>query len=224
MTIGHLVYDVMPSNRRARTDRQKQQRHALLLDAAWTIFQSNTYDTLTIANVAAQAGLAKGTVYLYFATKEELFLAVLHHQLATWFDAVDALLHSASQPCTPAQVASVLASSLTERPALLRLLVLLNALEQNVSHAAERRFKQMLRERLVGTGALLEHGLTFLAPGEGARLLLRAYALVIGLQNLVNPPAIAQEVLREPGMELFHIDFSQEFAATIEALLHGIQN
>ena len=38
------------------------------------MFLQTNYEAVTIAAVAQESGLAKGTVYLYFKTKEELFL------------------------------------------------------------------------------------------------------------------------------------------------------
>jgi AcrR family transcriptional regulator len=39
-----------------------------------------------MAELAEQCGLAKGTLYLYFDSKEELFLAALELELAAWFE------------------------------------------------------------------------------------------------------------------------------------------
>ena len=62
--------------RRAIGDKQKQRRRQAMIDVAWQLFQQSSYQAITMAEVAERAGIAKGTVYLYFKTKEELFLAV----------------------------------------------------------------------------------------------------------------------------------------------------
>lgn len=76
---------------RALRDDQKQVRRQALIDIAWQLFQANSYPAITMAEVAERAGLAKGTLYLYFRTKEELFLA-MQQQFATWFDDLDTQL------------------------------------------------------------------------------------------------------------------------------------
>ena len=48
-----------------------------ILDAARIVFAKNGFDAATIDNIALTAGVAKGTVYLYFPSKRDLFLACL---------------------------------------------------------------------------------------------------------------------------------------------------
>jgi AcrR family transcriptional regulator len=50
-----------------------------LLEAATAVFLEQGYRRTQMADVAARAGVAKGTVYLYVASKEALFDAVLRH-------------------------------------------------------------------------------------------------------------------------------------------------
>jgi AcrR family transcriptional regulator len=59
--------------------RVPEQRFPDLLDAATRIFIGQGYRRTQMADIAAEAGVAKGTVYLYFESKEALFDAVLRH-------------------------------------------------------------------------------------------------------------------------------------------------
>jgi len=54
-------------------------RRDQIIAAALACFARAGYHATTMADVAAQAGVSKGTPYLYFASKEELFLS-LHHK------------------------------------------------------------------------------------------------------------------------------------------------
>src|SRR5215471_6882478 len=53
------------------------QKTAAVLDAARTVFSRYGFEGATIDAVAAEAGIAKGTVYLYFKSKDELYVAAL---------------------------------------------------------------------------------------------------------------------------------------------------
>jgi AcrR family transcriptional regulator len=214
----------MTKRRRAIRDEDKRQRRLVILDITWRLFQDTPYQVITMSEVAERAGLAKGTLYLYFKTKEELFLAIQDEQLQAWFDVVDAQLQAAPGECSIPQVAGMICSTLEERPALTRLLAILHTvLEQNIDFDTALRFKRMLLERIARTGALLERRLPFLAPGQGGRLLLRTQALVIGLQHLADPAPMARRVLEEPGMEAFAVDFAHEFLEMFTALLLGLR-
>ncbi|MBA3550509.1 MAG: TetR/AcrR family transcriptional regulator [Nannocystis sp.] len=68
--LATFVGDVDPASAQGRKRRR-------LLDAALERFTVNGYRKASIDEVARQAGVAKGTVYLYFATKAELLLAVV---------------------------------------------------------------------------------------------------------------------------------------------------
>ncbi len=209
--------------RRAISDEQKHARREQLLAAAWQIFQERPYQAIAMQEVATRAGLAKGTLYLYVASKEELFLAVLEEQFAAWFDAVDAQLTalSASQGVAPAVTA--IATALLDQPHLVRLFAIAHAiLEQNVALEPVLRFKQLLSERLGRTGAHLEMVVGTLTPGNGAVILLHAYALAVGLQSMADPPpALAEAIAAAPELAAFQIAFAPAFTAGLNALVRG---
>jgi AcrR family transcriptional regulator len=60
-----------------RKEREKEQRRNEIVDAAETVFFSRGWEQATMDDVAAEAELAKATLYLYFKSKEELYSAVL---------------------------------------------------------------------------------------------------------------------------------------------------
>jgi AcrR family transcriptional regulator len=57
--------------------RRKEARPQELLSAALELFVEKGFASTRLEDVAARAGVSKGTVYLYFASKEELFRAVI---------------------------------------------------------------------------------------------------------------------------------------------------
>lgn len=190
--------------------------------AALATFGETSYDAVTMTSVAERAGLAKGTLYLYFGTKEDLFLSVVEDRLGDWFGALDAWLTNSAAPVGPDELSDFVAASLSSRPALARLLAILHTtLERNVEQARARDFKQFLLAHMTTTATLLERRVPALRPGDGARFLLRLDALVIGLWHLADPASPVCAVLEEPGMEPFVVDFAAELAAMVRALLAG---
>lgn len=61
--------------------RRKDARPAELLDAALALFVEKGFAATRSEEVAARAGVSKGTLYLYFPSKEELLKAVIRHTL-----------------------------------------------------------------------------------------------------------------------------------------------
>lgn len=60
----------------ARKQREKEERRAAILDAAEAVFASKGVAETTMDDIAQQAELGKGTLYLYFTSKNELYLAI----------------------------------------------------------------------------------------------------------------------------------------------------
>lgn len=210
---------------------QKEERRQEILDTAWRLFQTTSYEALTIVEVAQTAKLAKGTIFLYFKTREALFLALVEQQLASWFGEVDTRLAELQQQGqgesrldeTIGSVTDILCQALEARPGLTRLLAILHTLlERNIDLETAYAFKIFLREHFEHTGAALERSLTFLAPGEGAHLLLRCQALVIGTWHLADAAPVARQAIQRPELRHFEVHFGPELTTSLRALLYGL--
>ena len=66
-------------------ERRKQARPGELLDAALDLFVEKGFAATRAEEVAARAGVSKGTLFLYFQSKEELFKAVIRENLSDHF-------------------------------------------------------------------------------------------------------------------------------------------
>ena len=66
----------MPTSRLTRQDK-RQANQARILQAAREVFSQRGYHRATIEQIAGEAGLSNGAVYYNFASKEDLFLALL---------------------------------------------------------------------------------------------------------------------------------------------------
>lgn len=62
-------------------EQKKKQTKAAILDAALTLFSRKGYDNTSIEELSRAAGIGKGTIYTYFNTKSEIFLAFCEEQL-----------------------------------------------------------------------------------------------------------------------------------------------
>ena len=224
MTLSHLkTGETVPIAHRAITDTQKQTRRADILRVAEQCFPLSPYGAVSMAEIAAKAGVAKGTLYLYFRSKEELFLAIYEEQMDGWFDELDRELKLGRSGASIAGFVQYLGESLGRRPQLLQLIAILHTvLEQNLDHATARRFKTWLKGRIETSGRLLEAYLPFLTAGKGSALLLKVDALVIGFQHLAEPSGVMREVLAEPDMELFRVELQKQLLDTVSTLLMGL--
>jgi AcrR family transcriptional regulator len=213
-------------HQRAMDEVEKNERRRQILDAASALFENASYDKISMLEVAQLTGVAKGTLYLYFNTKEELFLALLDEAFMKWFADLQtrlAALPASKPPLRIAAFASSLTKSLQQHTLLVRLLPILHTvLEHNVSYSAALDFKRHLRGHLLETGEKIEGCFTFLKTGQGAELLLNAYAGLIGLLSMTHPSEVAKRVLKLPEMALFVIDETSALRQMVSRLLTGI--
>jgi AcrR family transcriptional regulator len=72
--------------------RRKEARPAELMAAALDLFVERGFAATKLDDVAAHAGVSKGTLYLYFASKEELFKAVIQQGILPVLDQGDEML------------------------------------------------------------------------------------------------------------------------------------
>tara|TARA_B100001093_G_scaffold262172_1_gene250600 strand:- start:1965 stop:2597 length:633 start_codon:yes stop_codon:yes gene_type:complete len=71
---------------RARSEIAKLEREVSILAATEILLRQTGYDSMTMQAVATLAGLAKGTLYLYFTGRESLVLAVHGRLFDRWID------------------------------------------------------------------------------------------------------------------------------------------
>ena len=202
--------------KRARTDDAKELRREALLACACRMLQQEGSSTFTMAALAEKANLAKGTAYLYFPTREALFLAILTEDLRAFFADIARGLQKLSGRDLPLLAANLIADALLSRHTLLPLLQLLHTqLERNVPFEVLAEFKAFLLEQLQAVGAPLEA--TFgLKSGAGITIFLRAHALAVGISQMADRSATLRDVYRKhPALRALAVDFKSEFSSAL---------
>jgi AcrR family transcriptional regulator len=72
--------------------RRKAERPTEILEAAFAAFSANGFAGTRVDDIAQRAGITKGTVYLYFDSKDDLFIAALKEMTRPLFDNISTLM------------------------------------------------------------------------------------------------------------------------------------
>ena len=83
-----------PVGTHTKRERRKEARPGELLEAALDLFVEKGFAATRVDEVAARAGVSKGTLFLYFPSKEELFKAVVRENIAGRFEEWNAELEA----------------------------------------------------------------------------------------------------------------------------------
>jgi len=173
----------MVIRQRAMQAADKRERRDAILDAAERVLADAPEQVARVAAVADAAGLAKGTVYLYFPSKEELLLTVHERHIDCFFNDLTALLER--QPSDFDAVFALTRRQLIDPPLFLPLAArCFGLMAHSVPPAAALAFKQRMAAHLERAGAAIECHLHVPAPGVGTALLRRSYALIVGLWQM----------------------------------------
>mgnify|MGYP003478078440 CR=1 FL=1 len=156
----------MAIRQRAIQAEDKEERHQALLDAAERLLLRTPERVPSVAEVADEAGLAKGTVYLYFPSKEELLLALHERNVQGFFRALIAVLDGQGR-VDVARILALTHEHMVEPPLFLPLAArVFGLMSQSIPAESAIAFKRRMAERLERAGAGLERHFRTLAPGE----------------------------------------------------------
>lgn len=88
----------MDDGRSTRARAMRKDRLAGIVDAAAQLFSDKGYHSTSISHVIARAGISRGTFYLYFDSKESLFLELMDRFIREIIDVVKVVDPAAPEP------------------------------------------------------------------------------------------------------------------------------
>ena len=206
---------------RAMAVEDKEERRGALLDAAEELFLRHPDRIANVAQVAEAAGLAKGTVYLYFPGKEEMLLALHERQVAHFFGE---LIHVLENPAKLGfdEVFAVTSKHLLRAPGYLPLTSrCFGLMDSEIPPESAIAFKARVAQTLARAGEGLERHFPQLGPGGGATLLQYSYGLIVGLWQLMHPNERLGKAMERPEMKVLKRDYEREVEVALRALWAG---
>ena len=107
----------MPKGSPELTNARKEE----IIAACETLYQTMGFREITIKEIADYTSFSRPSIYNYFETKEEIFLALLQKEYERWIQDLDGLI-SSRKTMTRVEIADALARTLERREQLLKLM------------------------------------------------------------------------------------------------------
>jgi len=201
--------------RRASTRQKKAERRASILERARAYVAGRSFEEIRLGDLARELGLVKGTLYLYFPTKQDLFASILADEMEGWW----AECMRGSPTRSPG---SDLAPALGRRELLVRLVASLHmTIEPGLSPEGLRRLKEWFRDFAARAAGDLEDRYGGLR-GRGSDLVMRTYALAVGAAQLAFPPGNVRALIdQDDSLAAFRVRIDRFLAGAIDALYRG---
>lgn len=77
-----------------RKEQEKEARKKDILEAALHLFAEKDFHEVTVDEIAERVGLSKGTLYLYFENKENLFFSIIQEKTSVLFSRLQSAIQS----------------------------------------------------------------------------------------------------------------------------------
>lgn len=173
------------SRSRAVDPEDKEARRNAILDAAERLFDG-AGELSNVADIAQAAGLAKGTVYLYFPTKEAVYLGLHQRQLEAFFTRLCERLEGEATFSVADMGEMARDYFLRNRHYIPLCAICMGFAVNAVPEHVWDEFHGRLAMHMMRAGQAIERRWPHLAAGEGVRLLKHSYALMVGLFHLLG--------------------------------------
>lgn len=89
-----MIHTFETNDSLSRRERERAQHRAEIMDAAIDVFGEKGFFTATLDEIAQRAEFSKGTLYLYFDSKEDLLFSILKESLETWATIISGIMES----------------------------------------------------------------------------------------------------------------------------------
>ena len=178
--------------RRARSDDQKARRREAILSAARQHFAEVGFEQFAMGPLAEAVGIARGTLYLYFETREEVLLALYVEEIERL---VDAIIDGTPPGIDAPAFVRAYYQIATASPLYLELAARSNnSIEQNCSVDRLVELKTATRDLAfrVGDHVAQLFGMT---PEKAIRFVTSLFGLLVGVAQLTQSPAVEIDLL-----------------------------
>jgi TetR/AcrR family transcriptional regulator len=202
----------------SRREREKQDRKNTIIEAAEELFSEKGFRETTMQEISGKAELSKGTIYLYFKSKEELYLSVCTKGVAEFGESLEAAVKGGNdlEGKIKAVYLAYIKHSL-EQPAIFRVLrdTFIEHVRDNLSKSTIEEISGIIRNWLEYESGLIQEGIdsgTIDPDLDPYTFSLSAWRLSTGLIELA--------LLKEPRV-IDRKDLDRVFAESIEILIKG---
>ena len=208
----------MPKGSAQLTNARREE----ILAACKKLYETMSFKEITLKEIGEQTSFTRTSIYNYFETKEEIFLALFQREYELFADELDALC-AREGPLSPDGLAAELARALERRPLMLKLLSM-NLYDMEANSRMERlvEFKAAYGRSKDSLNRCLKRFVPGLGE-EGRQTFLYAFLpFVYGLYPYTVVTDKQKEAMKEAGISYVYMSTGDMACAFIRTMLGGL--
>ena len=182
------------------TLEQITQKREEIINACEQLYQTMSFREITLKEIGNRTTFSRPTIYNYFETKEEIFLALFQREYDRWYEDLITILNSNEQ-MTKAELSDKIASSLSGREQLLKLLSMNNYdMEANSRQELLTAFKQSYGHSMQLMYMLLTNFCPDMSVGEIQNFIYTFYPFMFGIYPYTAVTEKQKTAMKEAGI------------------------
>ncbi|MAM89358.1 TetR family transcriptional regulator [Allohahella sp. A8] len=212
-----------PRRSRAIDIEDKVKRRSDIERAAAELLKQDIDALPSVSDIAKAAGLAKGTLYLYFETKEAIYFSILARHYCTLLASLDSFFRNDRQSANPIDEAvGLIADFVRLNPDFMPLACQSAAvLERKVDEEVIVEFKSRLLTDMGQVSEAICRRIAGLTGADCVQLLIQTHAMLLGLWQMQHLPAEVNCILRSRGLAALIPDFDSGIRQALRQLWQG---
>ena len=167
----------MPKGSPELTNARREE----IISACETLYQTMGFKEVTIKEIARYTSFSRPSIYNYFETKEEIFLAILQKEYRQWAGELDRVTEN-NDVMTRDQIAETLARTISARPQMLKILSM-NHFDMEANSRMENlvEFKKSYGATLEAVDRLLKKFCPDMTDRDRQDFLYRFFPFIYGI-------------------------------------------
>jgi len=177
------------------------QRRDEIVAACEQLYQTMSFKDITLKEISSVTSFSRPTIYNYFQTKEEIFLALFEREYDRWNEDLEKIL-SSDKVFSRMELAEQIAKSLERRTQLLRLLSMNNYdMEENSREELLASFKRAYGKSLKLFREILRKHVSGMSDAEVEQIMYVFFPFMFGIYPYAEVTAKQKDAMKEAGVD-----------------------
>lgn len=212
--------------RRARSQEAKEEKAGAILDMTAKMFATMEYENIKMAEIAKALGISNGILFVYYKTKEMLFLQLLIREYARRLDNMEQRIKAydiSNYELFKKLVLDEMTDIIEDWDMYIRLISIRGViLEKNIDAEAMIEFKQWFYNRFKEVSQIMHQQCKVFSTDEIMEIFLIQESILVGCKLCSSLPSEVLNIIDKYQMEGFKFSFKENALKTMSSYIDGM--